>query len=76
MLPTAGVGFKLRVLGTYLSTDDRVRIANPRNPGHFDTIEGRGTSVSDTFCARISVADTSYASINVVLDFFCIDSKQ
>ena len=27
-MPTAGVAFKLRVTGTFLSTDDRVRIVD------------------------------------------------
>ena len=40
---------------------------NPRNPRHFDSIEGRRNSVSDTLCAKIRVLDTK----NTVSDTFC-----
>ena len=32
---------------------------HPRNPFHFYTIETRGTGLSDTFYAKISVTDTA-----------------
>ena len=54
------------VLG-YRDVNLGVRMTNPRNPRHFDTIEGRRTCVSDTLCAKIRVPDTK----NTVPDTFC-----
>ena len=36
--------------------------ANSRNTLHFDAPEGRGTSVFDTFCAKISAQNQCYGS--------------
>ena len=40
--------------------------SSPRNPLHFDCIEGRRISVSDTLCAKIGAPDTK----NTVSSFF------